>query len=167
MSFRGKRKTAANEYLKIEVLNESDGLDNMGVFQWKLTLCLLTAWIIIFLCLFKGIKSSGKVVYFTATFPYFVLVILLIKAVTLPGKLYKCDYDFFEIAWSFSASVLAFYFTYNSSALVGSEFGAIWEDPGGGFFQIGGKKSFKTRPNTPYGGETSCYSLLQGGVNYC
>ena len=26
------------------------------------------------------------------------------------------------------------------------------------------KKSFKTRPNTPYGGETSYYSLLQGGV---
>ena len=87
MYFRGKRKTAANEYLKIEVLNESDGLDNMGVFQWKLTLCLLAAWIIIFLCLIKGIKSSGKVVYFTATFPYFVLVILLIKAVTLPGKI--------------------------------------------------------------------------------
>ena len=88
MCFRAKRKTAADEYLKIEVLNESDGLDNMGVFQWKLTLCLLTAWIIIFLCLIKGIKSSGKVVYFTATFPYFVLVILLIKAVTLPGKIY-------------------------------------------------------------------------------
>ena len=58
----------------------------MGIFQWKLTLCLLTAWIIIFLCLIKGIKSSGRVVYFTATFPYFVLIILLIKAVTLPGK---------------------------------------------------------------------------------
>ena len=30
---------------------------------------------------------------------------------------------------------------------------------------IRGKKSFKTRPNTPYGGETSRYSLLQGGVH--
>ena len=59
---------------------------------------------------------------------------------------------------------LYFYFTYNLSALVGSAFGAIWEDPEGGFYQIHGKKSFKTRPNTPYGGETSCYSLLQGEV---
>ena len=49
---------------------------------------------------------------------------------------------------------------------MGSDFGAIWEDPESGFYQIRGKKSFKTRPNTPYGGETSRYSLLQGGVNY-
>lgn len=80
------RRTAADEYLKFEVLNESDGIENMGPIQWKLALCLLAAWIIIFLCLIKGIKSSGKVVYFTALFPYVVLIILLIKACTLPGK---------------------------------------------------------------------------------
>jgi solute carrier family 6 amino acid transporter-like protein 5/7/9/14 len=82
-----KRKTAAGEYLSLQVLNESDGIENMGPIQWKLCLCLLAAWIIIFCCLIKGIKSSGKVVYFTATFPYFVLIILLIKAATLPGAI--------------------------------------------------------------------------------
>ena len=46
---------------------------------------------------------------------------------------------------------------------MGSSFGATWEDPEGGFYQILSKKSFKTKPNTPYGGETSPYSLLQGG----
>jgi len=81
----GIRKTAAQEYLENSVLNESDGIENMGSPQWWLVLCLLAAWIVIFLCLIKGIKSSGRVVYFTATFPYVILVILLIRAVTLPG----------------------------------------------------------------------------------
>jgi solute carrier family 6 amino acid transporter-like protein 5/7/9/14 len=79
------------------MLVESEGLEHMGAIQWKLALCLFAAWVIIFLCLIKGIKSSGKVVYFTATFPYVVLVILFFRAITLPGlKIYpksceKCN----------------------------------------------------------------------------
>ena len=32
-------------------------------------------------------------------------------------------------------------------------------------FQICSNKSFKTKPNSPYGGETSSYSLLQDRVH--
>ena len=38
---------------------------------------------------------------------------------------------------------LYFYFTYNSSALVGSTFGAIWEDPEGGFIKFAVKRASK------------------------
>eukprot|EP00096_Caligus_rogercresseyi_P013389 TRINITY_DN6047_c0_g1_i2.p1 TRINITY_DN6047_c0_g1~~TRINITY_DN6047_c0_g1_i2.p1 ORF type:complete len:474 (-),score=122.59 TRINITY_DN6047_c0_g1_i2:206-1627(-) len=81
------RRSSAEEYLTKSVLQESDTIFPLGDVQWHLCLCLLGAWIIIFLCLFKGIKSSGKVVYFTATFPYLVLLILLIRAVTLDGAM--------------------------------------------------------------------------------
>ncbi|KFM02756.1 Sodium-dependent proline transporter, partial [Aptenodytes forsteri] len=63
------------------------GLGDPGPVQWPLALCLLAAWILIFLCMLKGIRSSGKVVYFTATFPYLVILILIIRGATLDGSL--------------------------------------------------------------------------------
>ncbi|XP_043928974.1 sodium-dependent proline transporter-like [Protopterus annectens] len=65
----------------------SSGLGDPGPVRWELALCLFIAWIIIFLCILKGIRSSGKVVYFTATFPYVVLIVLIIRGATLEGSL--------------------------------------------------------------------------------
>ncbi|XP_029615106.1 sodium- and chloride-dependent glycine transporter 2-like [Salmo trutta] len=75
----------SEEYFKYNVLNISKGIEYPGEIRWPLALCLLLAWVIVYASLAKGIKSSGKVVYFTATFPYVVLVILLVRGVTLPG----------------------------------------------------------------------------------
>ncbi|XP_063303968.1 sodium-dependent proline transporter [Pelobates fuscus] len=63
----------------------SSGIGDPGQIQWKLCLCLLLSWTIVYLCILKGVKSSGKVVYFTATFPYLILIMLLIRGVTLDG----------------------------------------------------------------------------------
>lgn len=52
---------------------------NFGWPRWQLVLCLAIAWIIAFFCLSKGIKSAGKVVYFTALFPYVMLTALLVR----------------------------------------------------------------------------------------
>jgi solute carrier family 6 amino acid transporter-like protein 5/7/9/14 len=60
-------------------------VDGLGVPNWRLALTLLLAWILICAALIKGVKSSGKVAYFTALFPYVVLLILLVRGVTLPG----------------------------------------------------------------------------------
>ncbi|GBM61123.1 Sodium- and chloride-dependent betaine transporter, partial [Araneus ventricosus] len=68
------------------VLGITDGLHDLGEVRWQLALCLLACWVIVFFCLWKGVKSMGKVVYFTALFPYLVLVILLIRGTTLEGS---------------------------------------------------------------------------------
>ncbi|XP_062570938.1 sodium- and chloride-dependent glycine transporter 1-like [Saccostrea cucullata] len=77
--------TASEEFWQNEVLQITEGIENLGVVRWELLICLAIAWIVVFLCLCKGVKSSGRVVYVTATFPYLVLIILFIRGVTLPG----------------------------------------------------------------------------------
>uniref|UniRef100_A0A8C7P4I3 Transporter n=1 Tax=Oncorhynchus mykiss TaxID=8022 RepID=A0A8C7P4I3_ONCMY len=85
MLLLGKTTIPSEEYFKYNVLHISKGIEYPGDIRWPLAGCLLLAWLIVYLSLAKGIKSSGKVVYFTATFPYVVLVILLFRGVTLPG----------------------------------------------------------------------------------
>ncbi|KAK1882786.1 Sodium-dependent proline transporter [Dissostichus eleginoides] len=56
-----------------------------------------------------GIRSSGKVVYVTATFPYFVLIVLIIRGATLEGSLQG----------------IAFYLTPDWSRLANAQ---VWND---------------------------------------
>jgi solute carrier family 6 amino acid transporter-like protein 5/7/9/14 len=63
----------------------SSGFDEPGAVVWQLALCLALTWGLIFFVLIRGISSLGKVVYFTSTFPYILLTIMLVRGVTLEG----------------------------------------------------------------------------------
>ncbi|CAL1541303.1 unnamed protein product [Lymnaea stagnalis] len=66
-------------------LNYSTGLDDLGVVRWQLALCTFLTFTVLYFCLWKGVKSTGKVVYITATLPYVIMTILLVRGVLLPG----------------------------------------------------------------------------------
>ncbi|PBC31586.1 Sodium-dependent neutral amino acid transporter B(0)AT3 [Apis cerana cerana] len=63
----------------------SEDINTPEIFNWKIALALVIAWILVYMCMIKGIASSGKVVYVTATFPYIVLIIFFFRGVTLTG----------------------------------------------------------------------------------
>jgi len=78
--------SSVEEFFTRNVIKKSYNIDDgIGLPDWRLTLCLLFSWILVCAALIKGIKSSGKVAYFTAIFPYVVLITLLIRGVTLDG----------------------------------------------------------------------------------
>jgi solute carrier family 6 amino acid transporter-like protein 5/7/9/14 len=83
---------SSEEYFYLGVLEKSNNIDDTNGIKWELVLCLLAMWIICFFTLIKGIESSGKVVYFTTTFPYIVLTILLVRGVMLNGSLVGIKY---------------------------------------------------------------------------
>ncbi|KAG7273138.1 hypothetical protein CRUP_034536, partial [Coryphaenoides rupestris] len=66
-------------------IHRSDGLRDVGGVRWQLMLCLFLIFTIVYFSLWKGVKTSGKVVWVTATLPYVVLLILLVRGATLPG----------------------------------------------------------------------------------
>uniref|UniRef100_A0A4W5R7E9 Transporter n=1 Tax=Hucho hucho TaxID=62062 RepID=A0A4W5R7E9_9TELE len=89
-----ERATPTQYFFYRETLDISGSIEENGGIHMGQALCLLLAWIIVYLFIVKGVKSTGKVVYFTATFPYLVLIIYLIRGVTLHGAINGMKYMF-------------------------------------------------------------------------
>uniref|UniRef100_A0A669BSZ4 Transporter n=1 Tax=Oreochromis niloticus TaxID=8128 RepID=A0A669BSZ4_ORENI len=83
------KATPAQEYFERAVLHiqDSNGIDDLGRPRWQLTSCLAVVIVLLYFSLWKGVKTSGKVVWITATMPYVVLTVLLLRGVTLPGAI--------------------------------------------------------------------------------
>nr|XP_032292682.1 sodium-dependent nutrient amino acid transporter 1 isoform X3 [Drosophila virilis] len=92
-----------------EILHELPNIDQgLGLPNWQLVACLAVAWLIIGGVLIRGIKSSGKAAYFLGVFPYVVLLLLLLRAVTLPGAWDGIVY-FFKPQWRELLNPLVWY----------------------------------------------------------
>jgi len=73
-------------YCRNIILREKSSIDDgIGYPSWSLAVALAVAWLIIAGIMFKGVKSSGKASYFLALFPYVVMFVLLVRALSLPG----------------------------------------------------------------------------------
>ncbi|CAL1277687.1 unnamed protein product [Larinioides sclopetarius] len=85
-SLNSSKMASSEEFWLFYILRQSSGIEDLGSLRWPLVLTLFLAWMIVFFCVSRGIKTSGKVVYVTATLPYLVLTCLLIRGLTLPGS---------------------------------------------------------------------------------
>ncbi|XP_052872489.1 sodium-dependent nutrient amino acid transporter 1-like [Anopheles cruzii] len=117
-SFTGKQnssnvsslvKSSAELYFNMDITHKAPSLDNgLGMPDWRLTLCLLFAWIVVATILVRGAKSTGKASYFLAIFPYVIMVVLLIQTLLLDGAMDGIMY-FFKPQWDQLLSVKVWY----------------------------------------------------------
>ncbi|EEB19003.1 sodium-dependent nutrient amino acid transporter, putative [Pediculus humanus corporis] len=91
--------TPVEEYWLRRVLMLSNGITDIGGMQWELFGLLFLAWIIVYLIIAKGLNQSGKIIWFTALFPYAIFLILLFYSVTLTGAIDGLKY-FITPDWS-------------------------------------------------------------------
>ncbi|XP_072311667.1 sodium-dependent neutral amino acid transporter B(0)AT2-like [Eucyclogobius newberryi] len=78
-----------------KALDVTDSIEETGSFNIYIVCCLLAAWIIVCLGMFRGIKSSVKVMYFSSIFPYVVLFCFLVRGLMLDGAMEGISHMFY------------------------------------------------------------------------
>nr|XP_039267606.1 sodium- and chloride-dependent betaine transporter-like isoform X2 [Styela clava] len=100
------------EFWNNYVLQRSDGIHDMGTFtNWPMLACFIASWVMNYLCIVKGIRTTGKVAYITVLVPYILMIALLIRGLTLDG----------------AVNGILFYITPNATRLADPE---VWLDAG-------------------------------------
>lgn len=79
--------TAPEAFFHFQVLNRTLDIREpaLGQIQEHLIISLIISWILVFFGVFKGLGSIGWAVSITATVPYLLLIILLLRGISLKG----------------------------------------------------------------------------------
>uniref|UniRef100_A0A8D9BQ06 Transporter n=1 Tax=Cacopsylla melanoneura TaxID=428564 RepID=A0A8D9BQ06_9HEMI len=118
-------KTPSEEFYNHKVLQLSSGIDQMGDFRWELVACSFVSWILVYFALWKSVRSSGRVLYFTATIPFVLIFVFLMFSLTLDGSEIGLRYFFmpdFELLYDHKVWVNAGAQIFNS---IGIAYGAV------------------------------------------
>ena len=73
-------------YSSDRVLQMNQGIEfGLGNVQWEMAGALFGGWFLVYMIVWRGLHQSGYIIWFTALFPYTVMSVLLVRALTLEG----------------------------------------------------------------------------------
>ena len=67
------------------MLEQTETIDESGGLVPLIVVGMFISYFLVYFSIWKGVESTGKVVYFTALLPYVILIIMLLRGLTLEG----------------------------------------------------------------------------------
>lgn len=119
--------SATEQYFMRHIINPSSGLYDFAGINWPILAAMTVCWALTALGILKGAKIMGKISYVSVLLPYFIVVVLFVRGVTLPGAsdgLYyyfgKPDYSklFITRTWTEALKQLCFSLSVGHGGLI-------------------------------------------------
>ena len=71
----------------------------LGSIRWNIFWPLVITWVVMYLCIFRGVRLVGKIVWWTVPLPWLMLLILTVRGLTLEGSMQGLAY-YLNPTWS-------------------------------------------------------------------
>ncbi len=71
----------------------------LGNIRWNIFWPLVVTWLLMYLCIFKGVRLVGRIVWLTVPLPWLMLLILAVRGLTLEGSMQGLAY-YLDPVWS-------------------------------------------------------------------
>ncbi len=83
----GNSAESVSSFFNNNILQLSESPSHLGGIRLPIVGGLALVWLFIYLSLFKGVETLGKIVYFTVIIPWLIIVVMVIRGLTLPGAM--------------------------------------------------------------------------------
>jgi len=96
LPWAGGVEQAAKHFEK-DLVGAGSGFNLTGL-SWPVVIGMVASWVLIYLCLFRGVGWVSKVVLLTVPLPWIMLVVLTVRGLTLDGALNGLEF-YLEPQW--------------------------------------------------------------------
>lgn len=86
-------------FYSLKMLQTTEDPDTLGKIRWELAAWMFIVWTVVYFKLWKSSESSGRVLHLTATLPFVMLAVLLVRSLMLDGADIGLDYFLFKLRW--------------------------------------------------------------------
>ena len=100
----------AKKFFFQEYLGHQEGTA-LGGIQWKIVWPLIVTWMLMYFCIFRGVRLVGKIVWLTVPLPWLMLLILAVRGLTLEGSMQGLAY-YLDPVWSELAKPITWRFAF-------------------------------------------------------